>query len=201
MLKVLAAGIMLMLASVQVMAAASFDQAFLRSEAQGSAYELAIAQLAQTRATRPEVRAYAATLVNDHERYNQALRDLAQSKQVALPSGMTPASKQQLDRLTRVHGDAFDTAFIREARRINGKDIRTFRAEASRTTDPEIRSIVARFLEMDEKHEAGARALSNRTVASPMPIYRPPSMGSSMPVISPPANGSMPVISPTSPAK
>lgn len=201
MLKVLAAGIMLMLASVQVMAAASFDQAFLRSEAQGSAYELAIAQLAQTRATRPEVRAYAATLVNDHERYNQALRDLAQSKQVALPSGMTPASKQQLDRLTRVHGDAFDTAFIREARRINGKDIRTFRAEASRTTDPEIRSIVARFLEMDEKHEAGARALSNRTVASPMPIYRPPSMGSTMPVISPPANGSMPVISPTSPAK
>ena len=201
MLKVLVAGIMLMLASVQVMAAASFDQAFLRSEVQGSAYDLAIAQLAQTRATRPEVRAYAATLVNDHERYNQALRDLAQSKQVALPSGMTPASKQQLDRLTRVHGDAFDTAFIREARRINGKDIRTFRAEASRTTDPEIRSIVARFLEMDEKHEAGARALSNRTVASPMPIYRPPSMGSTMPVISPPANGSMPVISPTSPAK
>ena len=72
--------------------------------------------MTNTRAARPEVRAYAATLVNEHEEYGKALRDLAQFKQVVLPSGMTPASKQQLDRLARVQGDAFDTAFIREAR-------------------------------------------------------------------------------------
>ena len=197
MLKVMMAGVMLLLANVQVMAATPFDQAFLRSEAQGSAYELAIARLAQTRATRPDVRAYAATLVNDHENHGKSLRDLAHSKQVALPAGMPPASKQQFDQLARVRGDAFDSAFIREARRINGKDIRTSRAEANRMTDPDVRRFVARSLEMDEKHESGARALSDRTFASTMPMYQPPSMCGSSPVISPPVDGTLPVISPS----
>lgn len=193
MLKVVMAGMMLMLANVQAMAATPLDQAFLHSEAQGGAYELAIARLAQTRATRPDVRAYAATLVNDHEEHGRSLRDLAQSKQVALPSGMTPASKQQFDRLARVQGDAFDSAFIQEARRINGKDVRASRAEASLTTDPDIRRFVARSLRMDEKHEAGARALSDRTFASSVPMYQPRSMNGSMPVISPPVDGALPV--------
>ena len=187
---------MLILAGTQAMAAAPFDQLFLRNEAQGSAYELAIAQLAQTRATRPEVRTYAATLVNDHEVYGAALRDLAQSKGVALPPGLTATGKQQLDRLGRKQGNAFDAAFVREALRINAENIRNSRKEASRTTDPDIRSFVARFLEVDEKHEAGARALSGRTVASRMPIIRPPTPGSAMPIITPPVNGTMPVISP-----
>ncbi|MDQ2805154.1 MAG: DUF4142 domain-containing protein [Pseudomonadota bacterium] len=196
MLRAIIVSMMLILAGTQAMAAAPFDQLFLRNEAQGSAYELAIAQLAQTRATRPEVRTYAATLVNDHETYGAALRDLAQSKGVILPSGLTANGQQRLDRLARVQGNAFDAAFVREAWRINAENIRNSRKEARRTLDPDIRSFVARFVQMEEKHEAGARALSGHTVASRMPVIQPPSTGSAMPIISPAVKGTMPVISP-----
>ena len=50
------ATLLLLLPSVQARAAASFDQLFLRAEAQGRACELAIAELARTRATRLDVR-------------------------------------------------------------------------------------------------------------------------------------------------
>lgn len=178
-----------------------FDQLFLRNEATGSAYELSIARLAQTRATRDDVRAYAATLVNDHEDYNGALRALAQRKGVNLPSGLTSKNQAQRDALARQQGPAFDRAFLREARRINEDDVRSFRQEASRTVDPDIRAFVSKFLTVDEGHAKGARDLAGHTVASgPVtntPVIRPPSTGSNMPVIAPPTNDSaMPVIPP-----
>jgi len=181
----------LMLAGFEAMGA-PFDELFVRYEAQGSIYELAFAQLGQSRATRPEVRAYAATLVNDHEAYNGALRDLAESKGIAVPSGMATNDKKRLDRLAGMRGGAFDSAFVREAVRINGEDIRAFRREASRTADRDIRSFVTRFLEVDEKHEAGARALSERHVGSSMPLIRPPRTGDTMPIIPPPDASAMP---------
>ena len=196
MLKAIMVTASLMLAVVQARAATPPNERFLHSEAQGSTYELAIAQLAQTRAIRPEVRAYAGTLVNDHEAYNDALRDLARSKGVALPSSMTAKSQLQLNRLAAAPGAAFDDAFIREAQRINAADGRGLRREASRTSDPDIRSFVGRFLEVEKKHEAGARALSKHTVASRMPVMPPPSMSSNMQVITPPRGGQMPVIPP-----
>ena len=186
----------LMLACAEPTAAAPFDELFVRYEAQRSTYELALAQLGQSRATRPEIRTYAATLVNDHEAYNGALRDLAESKGIAMPSSMATDDRKRLDRLTGTRGAAFDGAFIREAIRINDEDIRAFRKEAARTADPEIRSFVTRFLEVDEKHEAGARALSERHMGSRMPLIQPPRTGETMPVIPPPGSSAMPVIPP-----
>jgi putative membrane protein len=117
----------------------AFDQLYLRSEARGSAYELAIARLAQARATRPEVKAYADTLVNDHEAADAALRALAQKKGVNLPPDLSTDGKAGLARLGHRTGRQFDRAFIAEAQRVNAEDIRAFRAEASRTADPTCR--------------------------------------------------------------
>ncbi len=177
----------------------AYDQAFLRAEAQGSAYELAIAQLAQQRASRADVRGYAATVVNDHEAYNGALRELAQAKGVALPPGLTARDRGTLDRLGRLQGAAFDGAFLREARRINDDDVRSFRQEAARTADPDVKAFVTRFVEVDAKHAAAARALAGHAIASRMPVIAPPATGNAMPVITPPAAGTMPVIPPPGP--
>jgi putative membrane protein len=166
MLKVTIFSAFLMLAGAGAMAAAPFDELFVRYEAQTSTYELAFARLGQERATRPEVRAYAAMLVNDHEAYNGALHNLAESKGIAVPPGMTTKHESQLARLAGMGGAAFDAAFIREARRVNDDDLRAFRREASRTTDPDIRGFVTRFLEVEKKHEAGARALAGRAVVN-----------------------------------
>jgi putative membrane protein len=189
----------LLLGITQAMAASPFDTLFLRHEAQNSAYETAIAQLAQNRAIRPEVKAFAAGVANDHESYNGGLRDLAQAKGVPVPPDMTASNKKHLDALAATQGAAFDTAFLREMRRINGVELRSFRREASRTADKDIRAFVTKFLPMEEKHEADARALSGRAVASRMPVITPPAVGAGMPVITPPSGGTMPVVPPPAP--
>ena len=68
MLKAAIIGLALMLTGPAAHAAAPpFERSFVRYEAQVSHYELAIAKLARTHATRPAVRTYAETLINDHE--------------------------------------------------------------------------------------------------------------------------------------
>jgi putative membrane protein len=176
--------------------AAPFDDLFVRYEAQRSTYELEFARLGKARATRADVRTYAAILVNDHEAAGGALRNLAASKGIEIPSGLTENDRKRLDRLARTRGAEFDKAFVREARRINSEDMRAFRKEAGRTADPEIRSFVSRFLEVDAKHETAARALSEHVVASKAPVIHPPRTGDTMEVVPPPSASSMPVIAP-----
>ena len=182
-------------------AAAPFDALFLRHEAQGSAYELAIAKLAQDRSSRPDIRSYAGTVATDHTRYNSALRELAHTKSVSLPAALTSKDQSRLDELAKLDGPPFDSAFVAEARRVNGEDLRDFRKEASRTTDAQIRSFVTKFLAVDQKHEAGAQALSAQasntlSATSRMPVIKPPDSGAAMPIIPPPQGGTMPVITP-----
>lgn len=200
MLKAIMISTFLMLAAAQAMGASPLDEQFVRYEAQGSLYELAFARLGEARATRPEVRAYATTLVNDHESYNGALRELAESKGIAVPSSLAKNDQKKLDRLAGTRDASFDTAFVREARRVNGTVIRAFRRQASLTTDPDIRRFVTRFQEVEEKHGAIARRLAERSVASRLPVIPPPRTGDTMPVISPPSASKMPVISPSEPA-
>ena len=164
MSKAIFVGGVLMLACGEVIAATPFDERFMRYEAQGSAYELEFARLGQARAVRPEVRAYASTVVNDHEAYSAALRDLAKLKGIVVPTSMDGEDERRLDRLAEMRGAKFDAAFVREARRINGQSIRALRKEASLTADTEIQIFVKRFLKVDEKHEADARALSERII-------------------------------------
>lgn len=199
MLKTIILAALLMLAGAKAMAT-PLDDLFVRFEAQSSAYELEFARLGKARATRPEVRTYAAVLANDHEAYSSALRDLAASKGIAVPSGLAPSDRKRLDRLAQTRGAGFDSAFVREARRINSEDMRAFRKEAGRTADPDIHSFVDRFLEVDAKHEAAARALSEHVVASKAPVIRPPRTGDTMAVVPPPSVSSMPVIAPQSSA-
>ena len=195
MLKMTTLATLLLLTGAHAMATPADDR-FVRHEARGSAYELAFARLGQERAIRPEVRAYAAMLVNDHEVYGSALRHLAESKGIAFPSGLTADDRKRLDGLTRTRRAGFDGAFVREARRINREEVRANRKEAGRTVDPEIHSFVDRFLEVEKKHEQAARALTEHALASASPVIQPPPTGDTMAVVPPPSSSTMPVIAP-----
>jgi len=196
MLKAMMISAFLILAANLAMAASPLDEQFVRNEAQGSLYELAFARLGEARATRPDVRAYATTLINDHEAYNGALRELAESKGIAVPSSIATNDQKRLDLLAGMRDAAFDTAFVREARRINGDVIRAFRGQASRTTDPDLRRFVTRFLAVEEKHDAAARRLAERAAASRSPANVPPRAGDTIPFISPRTASMMAIISP-----
>lgn len=136
------------------------DRQFMILDAQGGAYELEMATLAQQKSSRPDIKAYASMLVQDHTEYNTALQQLARSKGVTLPTAMTAQQQRNLEAMNRQSSGTFDNSFIAEVTRINEEDRKDAQAEASSTQDPDIKAFLQRFAAMDSKHEQGAKALS-----------------------------------------
>ena len=149
----------LLAAPVALAAVSSADRSFLQHESQGASYELALAQLAAQKATRDDVKSYAQEVIADHDQANAALTQLAQSKGVSLPTGMSSDDQTRLAGLKNLQGQDFDRSFVREAVRVNAEDKRDFSKEAKATHDPEIRAYVKQFSAMDRKHAAGAKQL------------------------------------------
>lgn len=131
-------------------------------EGAGAAYELALSQLAAQRATRDDVKAYAQRVAQDHAQLNPLLRQLAQSKGLTLPTELRAADQRRLERIGGYQGARFDTAYIREVRRINNADKRSFDKEAQSTQDEAIRAYVQRVAAVDAQHEQAAQALAAR---------------------------------------
>ena len=125
---------------------------FLRSEAQGSAYELAIAQLAADKGMRANIKSYARTVIADHEQLNGELRQLAQSKGVALPAAMTAKQQHKLSTLRGLDGAAFDRAYKTETIRINSQDRIEDKEQLGQTSDQEVKSFVQKLQQADTKH-------------------------------------------------
>ena len=135
------------------------DRQFLIKDAQGGAYEIAIAALAQQRTSREDVRAYASRVIADHATYNQALQELGRAKGVELPTDMTAEDRVRLNGLNVYTGSTADRSFIEEAIRVNAEDKQDAAEEATRTSDPDIRTFLRKFEAVDAEHERMALAL------------------------------------------
>jgi putative membrane protein len=179
-----------------VRAASLHDQIFMRREIQAGDYELGFARLGLARALRPEIRAYAQTMINDHARGSQALRALARSENVSLPPAMDRRSRQRLHRLAATPDSAFDTAFLREVRRTHNDGIRTLQMEASHTSDPAMRGFALQALNLEKKHQRLARSLGNTRLALREVVIHPPRTGDPIIVVPAPSKSPMPIIHP-----
>ena len=135
------------------------DQAFLKDSAQGANYELALANLAKQKASKPDVRLYAQTLVTDHDKLNAGLTHLAQQKGVQLPSGMSKDNQSKLNHMKSLSGSAFDHAFTTEEARINAQDKEVEEREIGATQDNDVKAFVQQMQVADANHQKMSQGL------------------------------------------
>ena len=138
------------------------DKKFLLESSEGAQYELALAQLAQQKATRPEVKAYATRLVSDHSTQNPALEKLLAAKGVTPSVGIKDEDHMRLTDLENQTGPAFDGRFVDEAVRINAEDKKSGAEEEKSTSDADIKAFLNQFASMDAEHEKAALALRKK---------------------------------------
>ena len=140
------------------------DHAFLSKDVQGARFELALAKAAQSKASSSKVRAYAQTIVQDHEQANAALMRLAKQEGVDPPGGITPKDAETLTKLNGLNGPAFDKAYLNEVTRINAEDETDADHEKSSTHDQRISGYIKKFSAMDAKHKKIGESLKKAGV-------------------------------------
>ena len=136
------------------------DAAFMKSAAAAGMAEVECGTLAADKATRSEVKAYGQMLADDHTKANEELKDLAGQKSVTLPSGPTPAQTAAKNRLSKLSGAAFDSAYVGQMVKDHQAAVALFSRESKSGADADAKAWATKTLPALEAHLAKAKELA-----------------------------------------
>jgi putative membrane protein len=88
-----------------------------------------------TRATTPDVREFAETLVKERRATHQLLKALAASRDVVLPTAPSPAQRETLRELQKKSGAEFEQAYVAAQITVQEESVALMRAEIERDRD------------------------------------------------------------------
>jgi len=184
------------------------DREFVTKAAKGGLAEVKLGQLAKERASTPEVKNFAALMVEDHGKANETLKGIAQSKNITLTDSLDPKDQALHDKLAALNGIEFDRAYMNAMSKDHRKDVSQFRKESKSGQDPDIKNFAASTLPTLETHlrmvEAsgmaketsaftGTQTNTDNTGAAPMPgDINTPNTGRDRPSTSPDRTGASP---------
>ena len=125
---------------------------FVAKATEAGAVEVAVGQLAVTKATSPAVKAFATRMVADHGRANAELARLAadQSIKVSDPGGAVSKATGKLSALT---GAEFDREYMEMMVVAHQNAVTLFEHESTKGTDATIKAFAARTLPTVREHQ------------------------------------------------
>ena len=132
------------------------DKQFVMHAAEGGQAEVALAKLAQQKASNAEVKSFAERLERDHSQANDELKSLASQKQITLAEKPSAAAAK----LEKLSGAAFDKAYITAMVSDHQKDVRAFERQAEHGADAEIKAFASKTLPTLKEHLQQAEQLA-----------------------------------------
>jgi len=136
---------------------------FLKQAAEGNLAEVELAEVAQERAARPEVKEYAQNLEREHEKTNEKLKSIAEQKDVELPDEPGQTHEQLKEQLSDLQGQAFDQAYLKTMVQEHQKTIQSFEQQAKTAQDPEIKQFAEQTLPTLRAHLKQAEQLQKQS--------------------------------------
>ena len=135
------------------------SSSFLSAAFQDGTAEIALSQLALQKASDEDVKSYAQRMIDDHTQENNEIVQLAQAKNIALPSAPTAEQMALLTSLSNLGGIAFDRAYMNANVVAHEEDVGLFRAQALSGTDTDIATFAANTLPVLQAHLLTAKAI------------------------------------------
>ena len=128
------------------------DHRFMNEAALGGIYELNLSRYVAEHASAKQVKETAAQIAADHQQINDELKQLAETKNVLLPSKLSNEKQQQLDAMMKMQGSSLDNAYLAEMKKLHQKDIETFKQAATSARNVNVQKFAEAKLPVLEGH-------------------------------------------------
>jgi len=116
------------------------DATFVVNTANAGMTEVQLGQLAQQKGMAKDVKEYGAMMEKDHTAAGDKLKTLAASKNITLPSAISPEMQKNIEDLEKKSGKDFDKAYINMMVDDHKKVISMFEDESKKGSDADIRA-------------------------------------------------------------
>ncbi len=109
-------------------------------------------QLAQQNAQSQQVKDFGSRMVTDHTAAGEKLKQIAAQQNVNLPTQLSVKDQSMLARMSNLHGDAFDKAYMHDMLQDHKTDVAEFKREEGVAKDSALKEWVTSTLPTLESH-------------------------------------------------
>jgi len=142
------------------------DTAFAIKAAQGGLAEIKLGRLAAEKASSPDVKAFGQQMVDDHGKANEQLKAVAESESMTLPADVNGKQQAMYDRLSKLSGAEFDSAYVKDMVMDHQEDVKDFQKEAESGKDEKIKSFASQTLPVIQGHLEKVKAIQPKLNSS-----------------------------------
>ena len=136
------------------------DKQFLATVSQGGTNEIKLSELAETKATNPQVKAFAHKMVVEHKALAAQMKPFADAWGIAPPAGLDADHQAEYDKLNGLSGAEFDKEYMNVMEKDHHGALDLFNEEAKTTTDMKFKSTVLHGQSIVAAHTHMADSLS-----------------------------------------
>lgn len=131
---------------------ASQDLDFARHAASGGLTEVTLGKLALSHGERAEVKSFGQRMVQDHSQANDQLMTIATREALKLPTKPLSQDQAVIDRLSKLHGPAFDQAYSRAMLKDHRSTVALFEQETWDGSDNQLKAFASSTLPTLKEH-------------------------------------------------
>jgi putative membrane protein len=135
------------------------DKKFIKKVARASTNEVALSQLADSRASNPDVKSFAQTMITDHTKANTDLQALAASKGVDISKAVDEGNKDEVSSLSDKSGADFDKKYSKLMLSAHKDAVELFQDEAANGKDPDVVAFAKKYVDTLSGHLDHAKLL------------------------------------------
>jgi putative membrane protein len=128
------------------------DKDFAMKAAQGNMAEVNGGNTAAQKGTSADVKTFGNRMVSDHGKALDELKQLAQTKGIALPSDVNAEQKKEADKLSKLSGAAFDKEYADAMVKDHQEDVAEFDKASKNAQDPDLKAWAAKTLPVIQDH-------------------------------------------------
>jgi putative membrane protein len=138
------------------------DKSFLTMAAQSDVNEIKLSQLAETKASSPQTKAFAKKMVTDHQMLEVKMKPFADAAGLTPPTDVDSEHQAELDKLNGLSGADFDKEYMSAMAMDHHKALDAFTTEESTTKDAKFKATVKEGKEIVARHTKMADAMQTK---------------------------------------
>jgi len=128
------------------------DKKFAKDAALGGLTEVELGKVATQKASDPKVKEFAQKMVDDHTKANGELKQAASKSNIQIPDSLDSKHQSRIDKLSKLSGQDFDKAYIKDQLKDHQTDVREFSQEAQNGSDPNVKAFASTTLPVLQHH-------------------------------------------------
>jgi putative membrane protein len=125
---------------------------FIKEVSAGNQSEIALAQLAQSKAQNPEIKNLAEMLQKDHQQAQEKLQTIAQAHGVTLDTTPSWTQRRAQSKLEKLSGAEFDQQYAKDMLEDHAADIKRFEKASQNVEDSDVKQYAQEILPKLQTH-------------------------------------------------